>query len=44
MLPGVEPYIRVDNLLDRDYDEAAGYRAGGRSWVVGVELRDNAGR
>lgn len=36
---GIEPYLRVDNLLDREYDEAAGYRAPGRAWVVGLDFR-----
>jgi vitamin B12 transporter len=39
---GVAPFARVENLLDRRYEEARGFPAPGRSWVVGVSLR--AGR
>lgn len=37
-----QPYLRVENLLDRAYEEAAGFPAPGRTWVAGVALR--AGR
>ncbi len=33
------PFARIDNLLDREYEEAAGFPAPGRSWVAGVALR-----
>ncbi len=35
----VEPYLRVENLLDRRYQEVAGFPAPGRSWVGGLRLR-----
>ncbi len=34
-----EPFVRVVNALDRDYEEAAGFPAPGRSWVLGVAWR-----
>lgn len=33
------PFARIENLLDRDYEEAIGYPALERSWVIGVALR-----
>jgi vitamin B12 transporter len=33
------PYARVENLLDREYEEVAGFPAAGRSWIVGVAFR-----
>ena len=33
------PYLRVTNLLDRGYDEAAGYPASGRLVAGGVEVK-----
>ena len=32
------PYARVENALDRAYEEAVGFPAPGRTWVVGVAL------
>ncbi len=34
--PGLEIYGRVQNILDRDYEEAAGFRAVGRNFVIGL--------
>lgn len=36
---GLEPYARIENLFDREYEEAAGFPAPGRRYVVGVALR-----
>jgi vitamin B12 transporter len=33
------PYARVENLLDREYEEAAGFPAPGRTWSLGLRLR-----
>ena len=35
---GVSPFVRVTNLLDRDYDEVAGYPSPGRRFVAGLDL------
>ncbi|HEX4956377.1 MAG TPA: TonB-dependent receptor [Thermoanaerobaculia bacterium] len=32
------PFARVENLADRDYEEALGFPAPGRTWVGGVAL------
>jgi outer membrane cobalamin receptor len=34
----VAPFVRVTNLLDRDYDEVAGYPSPGVRFVVGLDL------
>ena len=34
----VAPFVRVTNLLDRDYDEVAGYPSPGRRFVAGLDL------
>lgn len=34
-----EPFARVDNLADREYEEALGFPAPGRTWVGGVAVR-----
>lgn len=34
----LDPYLRVENLLDRQYQEAVGYPAPGRALVAGVAL------
>jgi outer membrane receptor protein involved in Fe transport len=31
------PYVRLENLTDRRYDEAAGYPAARRRFVGGIE-------
>lgn len=36
---GIAPFARVENLLDRRYEEARGFPAPGRAWVAGVALR-----
>lgn len=36
---GIEPYIRVQNLFDRDYEEIPGYGTPGASVFVGFEVR-----
>jgi vitamin B12 transporter len=33
------PYARVENVLDREYEEAAGFPAPGRTWSLGLRLR-----
>ncbi|MEM9290773.1 MAG: TonB-dependent receptor [Acidobacteriota bacterium] len=33
------PYLRIDNLFDEDYEEAAGFPAPGRRFIAGLELR-----
>ncbi len=33
------PFFKLDNALDRRYEEAAGYPAPGRAWIVGLSLR-----
>ena len=38
-LAWLAPYARVENAFDRDYEEAAGFPAPGRSWALGVTLR-----
>jgi outer membrane cobalamin receptor len=35
----VAPYVRVVNLFDRGYDEAAGYPAPGRLYSGGLEVK-----
>ena len=37
--PRFAPYARLENALDRDYEEVAGFPAPGRRWIVGVALR-----
>ncbi len=37
--PRVEPFVRVENAFDREYEEAAGFPAPGRAWTVGLALR-----
>lgn len=34
-----EPFVRVENLFDEEYEEAAGYPAPGASFAVGVDVR-----
>lgn len=34
----LEPYARVENVLDEEYREVAGFPAPGRTWVVGLGL------
>ena len=34
--PGLEIYGRLQNAFDRDYEEAAGFRAQGRNFVIGL--------
>ncbi|PQV62963.1 vitamin B12 transporter [Abditibacterium utsteinense] len=34
--PGLEIYGRLQNLFGRDYEEAAGFRAPGRNFVIGL--------
>lgn len=36
--PHLEPRIRVENLLDEDYEEVAGFPAPGRTFVAGLSL------
>jgi vitamin B12 transporter len=36
---GVEPTLRVENAADASYEEAAGFPAPGRAWIVGCALR-----
>jgi vitamin B12 transporter len=38
MLPHVEIYARVMNLMDRDYEEVLGFPSPGRTAFVGVRL------
>ena len=33
----VAPFVRVTNLLDRNYDEVAGYPSPGVRFVVGLD-------
>ena len=35
---GLSPFVRVTNLLDRDYAEVAGYPSPGRRFVAGLDL------
>lgn len=35
----VAPFARLENLLDRDYEEAAGFPALGRTWAAGLTVR-----
>lgn len=35
----LEPFARVDNLADREYEEALGFPASGRTWVGGLAVR-----
>jgi vitamin B12 transporter len=35
-LARLRPFARIDNLLDREYQEAAGFPAPGRRWALGV--------
>lgn len=37
-LGGLSPFVRVTNLLDRDYDEVAGYPSPGRRFVAGLDV------
>ena len=37
--PWLAPYLRLENLLDRRYEEAAGFPAPGRALVGGLALR-----
>jgi vitamin B12 transporter len=37
-LAWLEPYARVENVADEDYDEVLGFPATGRSYTVGVAL------
>ncbi|HEV7667118.1 MAG TPA: TonB-dependent receptor [Thermoanaerobaculia bacterium] len=34
-----EPFARVENLADREYEEALGFPAPGRTWVGGLAVR-----
>lgn len=34
----LEPYARVENVLDEDYREVAGFPAPGRTWIAGLEV------
>ena len=36
---GLEPYARIENLFDHEYEEAAGFPAPGRRYVAGIALR-----
>jgi vitamin B12 transporter len=36
---GLTAFARLGNALDRDYEEAIGYPAPGRSWAAGLALR-----
>lgn len=38
VLGGFSPFVRVTNLLDRDYEEVAGYPSPGRRFVAGVDV------
>jgi len=38
----LHPYLRIENALDREYEEVAGFPAAGRRWVVGMRLRSGA--
>jgi outer membrane receptor protein involved in Fe transport len=38
LAPGVDVTARVTNLFDRDYEEALGFPALGRSAMVGVRI------
>jgi outer membrane cobalamin receptor len=38
-LKHVTPYLRLDNVTARDYEEALGYPAPGRRWMAGIETR-----
>ena len=38
LLGGLSPFVRVTNLLDRDYDEVAGYPSPGRRFVAGLDV------
>ncbi|HXU44776.1 MAG TPA: TonB-dependent receptor, partial [Thermoanaerobaculia bacterium] len=33
-----EPYARVENLADREYEEALGFPAPGRTWIAGLAV------
>jgi len=35
----IEPFARVENLADREYEEALGFPAPGRTWVGGLAVR-----
>jgi vitamin B12 transporter len=37
-LPRLAPYARVENAADREYQEALGFPAAGRTWAVGLGL------
>jgi vitamin B12 transporter len=37
--PGVQLFTRVQNLLDKNYAEAAGFPAPGRNFVIGIQTR-----
>lgn len=34
----VVPHARVENVLDEEYSEALGFRAPGRTWIVGLRI------
>ncbi len=34
---GISPYLRVRNVLGRRYEEAAGFAAPRRTWVIGID-------
>jgi len=38
----LRPYLRIENALDRDYEEVAGFPAAGRRWVLGVRFGGGA--
>ncbi|MBK6405426.1 MAG: TonB-dependent receptor [Holophagales bacterium] len=38
LLEHLAPFVRVTNLLGRDYVEVAGYPSPGRRWVVGLDV------
>ena len=40
LTPAVQVYARGSNLLDRDYEDSAGYRTEGRGLFVGIRLAD----
>jgi vitamin B12 transporter len=35
----IAPFARLENVFDRDYEEAAGFPALGRTWAAGVTVR-----
>ena len=34
-----EPFVRVENVFDEEYDEAAGFPAPGTAYTIGVDAR-----